>query len=527
MTATPYPWQAGPSLLEFLRGWSGEETCDLPDESNQSNLLFSFAPGALDGVLGHHMRGVNEQQEARFVSQLLEALFRLIRKDDDTSRARLYELLCDESFSLLQHIDVLMSELAQQSKFGPLDVRPHARWLVRHSAHRQPLKFGIALLGMCGDPEVDLDDLRLLARHDEFTLYASVAAVHLVDDPIAEWWQMAQRVSGWGKVHLVERLCQYAGDNQALRGWLLRHGCANQVMPEYLALICAVAGGLAEALSDDEIDEELLDGASVIFTALLSTNSPAGDINDYAQAPVAVTEMIRHLEKHCNSLRRLILVKQFADWFAESDEAVWQQRQERGWSRELMTALLERCRAILARPEWPEQLRTRFVASNSDRYLAWELAPAIGIDLWPEAFACLQQHPQDSWLYQCLLQDDSERADRILAFAEQRLPLASVATGPANLMGLGKGFEVHDCLDRLLQRMGQGDVFSEAIVTTALRSPVVRNRNLAAGVVEMRPVETWGPAIVQTLRANRDDETDESLRERWGELLGKLPTEAS
>ena len=46
----------------------------------------------------------------------------------------------------------------------------------------------------------------------------------------------------------------------------MRHGCDNDIMPEYLAHACATGGRLIEALSGDEVDDELLEGARVHVT---------------------------------------------------------------------------------------------------------------------------------------------------------------------------------------------------------------------------------------------------------------------
>ncbi len=125
----------------------------------------------------------------------MAALARLVREGADEARAALYRLYLDQTLS--PHSDAILEELRRQDEFGPDDVRPHARWLVRHAAHREPLKLGILLLGACGTGD-DIADLSELARHDEFTLFAAVAAGNLVADPVDVWWGMARRVHGWG-----------------------------------------------------------------------------------------------------------------------------------------------------------------------------------------------------------------------------------------------------------------------------------------------------------------------------------------
>jgi hypothetical protein len=522
MTNALLPWNAGPALYEVIRDWDGSSPCELPDEASGDAGQIRFAPGAWDGILGHHVSGLDEQEEARLIARLVAALDRLIARDDDASRVHLYDLLQGES--LIRHIDLFLRELTEQDRVGPAEVRPHALWLVRHAAHRNPLKFGLALLGVSGSID-DLDDLRTLASHDEFTLYAAVAAANLVEDPVEEWWSMARRVNGWGKVHLVERLCQRAEGNEPLRAWLVRSGCANEVMPEYLALDCAMAGGLAEQLATPDPDDELIDGASVIVVALLSPYTPGGTIDSYPEAVEAIQSLVDHLEQHCDTLSRLSVVNQLATWFVGSEDD-WEERAEMGWTEAIREELADQAQRILDRPQWRGRIREAFANDPARRTLAWDLSLALGIDLWEDAFAQLKRKPDDSWLYSILgVGDDAERLRRVVAFAERTVSWTPIATGPGDLLGIGPAFGLHACLDALLQHMQRPGVFSVPIVAAALRSPVVRNRHLAAAALEAHLGQLHQPAIRASLALTAEDEVNEELRQKWRTLIEQTISE--
>jgi len=69
---------------------------------------------------------------------------------------------------------------------------------------------------------------------------------------------MAKHVTGWGRVHLVERLAKT--EDAEIKEWLLREGFRNSVMYEYLAYIAATTGGLNDALHQliqDPLDREV------------------------------------------------------------------------------------------------------------------------------------------------------------------------------------------------------------------------------------------------------------------------------
>jgi hypothetical protein len=146
-TDTALPWATGPAILPTLRAWAGRDLCPLPDEPPDIGSKLRFAPGAWDGITTHHMGAAGEHDEARHVLTTVAALARLVRENADEARATLYRLYLDQTIS--QHADAILEELRRQNEFGPVDLRPQARWLVEHAVHREPLKLGIVLLGAC------------------------------------------------------------------------------------------------------------------------------------------------------------------------------------------------------------------------------------------------------------------------------------------------------------------------------------------------------------------------------------------
>jgi hypothetical protein len=546
---TDRPWESGPPLLSVLRERDGNPEFQLPDEPPHEPNRLRFSSGSLEGIALHwpEPAAPDEQSEARAVYTVLDALKELVRAGDDRARAGLYRLLLDEA--TVPYVDTLVDELVKQEEMGPEELRPHARWLVRHAAHRGPLKLGIVLLGLCGTEE-DLDDLKAVARHDEFTPYAAVAAANLLEDPVDVWWEMARNVHGWGKIHVIERLCQRVAYRADVQDWLLRHGCENHIMPGYLACGCATAGGLAGALAGDAVDDELLDGACTIVRALLC-GGPAEDIEGYPDGVRAVQHLLRHLAARCGGMARLHTVWFIHEWLewpepramadpqkwmfddhAESvDEGVaeaWRRREALGWSPAVREQLAAACAAILSRPEWPDRVWSAYGSEDGlQRHRAWVLSGAVGVDLWEEAFARLARDPLDSGLYSNLLQtDDPGRIARVIAFAEERLPLEEIAAGPADVLGLGPEYRPHDCLVMVVQEMRRPGVFSDRLLATALRSPVVNNRNMAINALETHTSSEWGPAIRRALSQALHDEPREDVRERLGDLAGMADDDA-
>ena len=521
---SPWPWQNRAPILAAIRGWDGRTTLQLADEPEAKGAL-RYASGALDGIVTHHMGSASARDQSDVVSSVLFSLERLARTQSDQARAALYELVMRGPMAA--HADAIVDRLAAQRRLSRGDVLGPARWLVRTAAHREPLKLGIVLLGISGSSE-DVEELMVLGRHDEFTLYAAVAVANLVDDPTDLWWRLARDLRGWGKIHLVERLAPAAAERADVRGWLVRDGCSNDVMDEYLAYLCATAGDLAGALAGaGPPDDGLIDGACVILGALLR-GGPAEDIDSYAAGPPAARALVGILETRCDRLTRLDLLRELRAWLAGGTGELagegWSRRRELGWSRELCEELWARAGVVLARPEWRGRVAAAYLGDDAaERSLAWGLGAAIGLDLWEAGFARLTDEPLRDTLYFELLQGaDPARVRRVVEFAERALPLGQIASGPADDLGFGPDYQAHTCLDFVLQELKRHRVFSGALVAAGLRSPTVRNRNLAAALLEVAAPGAWGDATVAALRASAADEPRGDLREKLKERLAAL-----
>lgn len=540
------PWEDGQSILELIRDWEGSGHAELvlPDEPAPDPTQIRWSAGSLGGVATRHPPLGEEASpdvasrigrlagKRNVPAEIVARLKRLVRDPADEERLALYWIAQNEE--VLTHVNAVLELLVADRDLLEA-AGPHARWLVREARHRDPLKLGIALLGVCGEPE-DAETLKTLARHDEFTLYCSVSLTNILPGPVDALWEVAKSVEGWGKIEAVERLAARTGHRPEVRRWLLTDGCENSVMNEYLGYACATAGGLAEALAG-EVDDELLDGACTI-TSALCTGGPAEDLDDYAEGPIACKRLLEHLEERCSTLERLATVIDLVLWLerdgtkeeptrGEEDVAGVRQNQvrlrEHGWSDELRRKLRERCRTILAQPRWPEQIRRAFESGeHPDDWIAWRAARHVGVDLWEAGFRKLQSGPLDDWLvYKLIHVRDIERQKRVITWAEEHLPLDRVASGPElHLFPAAEISDIDSSLISIVQEMREGELYSEPLVAAALRAPVIPTRNMGLNALESRPRERWGRAVEEALDSLREEEPDPRVRERVFGLIG-------
>lgn len=118
---------------------------------------------------------------------------------------------------------------------------------------------------------------------------------------------------------------------------------------------------------------------------------------------------------------------------------------------------------------------------------------------------------------------NEDRIGEVIDFAETKLDLGKIATGAADEMGLGRGFEQHSCLDYILQELRRFPGRGERLIGAGLKSPVVRNRNMAIAALAALPQQKWSSTLEQALRSAIEVEPDENVRTRMQKVLRGEP----
>jgi hypothetical protein len=470
-------WGGRPAIYEFVRTQveAQADVFELPDEAEQKGSGMRWAAGALDGVMGRHGKVEDERLRAK---QIVKGVRDLLAATTPANLEHLTRLLTRSP--VLGVLDEVLADLVGTGDLDPDRFHELALFLVRTAPDREVVKLGISMLGVlvgCDERET----LLTVGRHEEFTLFAAVALASTLEQADVALWELAKRVRGWGRIHAVERLIETK--NPEIRAWLLREGFRNEVMDEYLAYSCAVAGDLAGALEADIVDDALLDGAAGIFSALL-TGGPAEDIEDYEQAPRAADAYLRHLirrpEHRPLELAHLLVAEQLREFIGPAGEELEDDEtlRELGWMLEIRGRVLDMCERVAARPGWAERVAEGLEADSLERFhQADAAAQLLDIDAWPHHLRRVRADPRrsPSW-FRLVSTEDERRFVQALELARELLPIAEIATGPAEESGLGPEWDVHDTLldvvQSLVDKPGRGLDLLEA----ALRSPVIRVR---------------------------------------------------
>ncbi|MBK8477010.1 MAG: hypothetical protein IPL39_12130 [Opitutaceae bacterium] len=518
-------WSEGESIYGFISrhlvtstGELSEKTGDLPDEAKRNKPgEVHWVAGGLDGVFGHHGGGAQAEEKASRVASLIA---QIARTGAIEAQRELYGLLLEST--VLDILDPAVERMVQQQTPVTPTLHEFAITMATRSPDREPVKFAIALLGIIRDP-ADMKVVVLLGKHEEFTLFSAVALTNSLSDPEPALLDLAQHVHGWGRIHTVERLAKTK--TPSVKRWLLLHGYDNSVMHEYLAYTCAVAGELHVTLSADLINSESLKAATDLLRALIA-GGPAQDINDYENAAAVATDYLRHVKNTPPALPHFTAVHALADYLRS---ASWDSsaREENGWTEERRRAVLASADEFLGRRGWEELVRQGL--TSEDRTVFFEadsVAKQVGVDTWSIHWKRVQADPTDAsrW-FSVMAQANAERIGDIVQLAESKLPLAEIASGPADSLGLGSDFKTHSALDMVMQSLGPYSGKGKTLVLAGLRSPVVRNRNMA-----LKALAAWNAAdrdaeIVAALRRASAEEPRPEVKERIELVLDGKPVD--
>ncbi len=512
-TTELFPWSGRPSILEWIRSHPGDP---LPDESDvqdeESGLR--WAPGALDGVLGHHMENVGDQVlTAMSIAKKWE--MQLNQPNDRTRRETYIEIVrCD----LLSIIDELIKALSRLEYVDGERFYEEALWCATKGAHRNVVKFGLAMIGMFGIEE-QRDLMMEFGAHEEFTLFAVVSIRNSQKDANDLLFELAKKVHGWGKIQVVER---FEPQNVEMKQWLLSYGCKNQIMNEYLAYTCAVKGDLVGTLRAESISTELYSGIGLILEALIN-GGPSKGIDDYEFAAEAVARYLTHASVLAQTLADFDIVRVIFQFLQGEDESEWIRRFNGscGWSHEIRQSGIQLSNIIMRQGKWVEMIQQPLDPSNRVlTYCQMKAGKALGIDMWPAGWAAIQNQPQNDGLYvQMTAFADEARLRHLISFAEQKLPLKKIATGAGVELGFGEAYQPHHTLNVLLRELTKMPGIGMKLLVAGAHSPVVSNRAMVQSVLESWPRDVWFEPLKPLLMSALDAEPDADLRRQWESLL--------
>jgi hypothetical protein len=200
-------------------------------------------------------------------------------------------------------------------------VRETGRWLVRHATDRCAATVGLALIAAVGT----VDDAPLIQTigllSDRFGPLAAHALERQPGGTEALLW-LADRVTGWGRVYVVEALCRL--DDPVARPWLLRRACDGDFLNAYFAGKVAQTTGLHEVITRPCVDADITEHTSRLLLVMTFSQGMGMTLARYPYAEEVLAAHLRNLKR----LRpRSRSPRSLDGWHPNRSPAAWRRRQ--------------------------------------------------------------------------------------------------------------------------------------------------------------------------------------------------------
>ena len=281
------------------------------EEKTYKENELRFAPGALEGIFGHHMSDeVKECDFAQIIKDYLsmkpeEAL--QIFEQEQVKNYKVASIRQSLQNSIYEHREDYDAE-----KLAGLAV-----CFTEYGTKTETVKLGLSLLALfhVADKPSICEMIATLGYCEEFTDYVIMNSRNWAEDRQQElYFELAKKLKGWGKINAVEMM---QADTEEKKKWLLCHGCKNDVMYAYLGYECAMKCDLYERLQKGNFSDEEFQGASDIMSGLLDEGPCEG--MSALEHPIELTLLyLEECKKHNWDAEQVALLTDIATYFRGS-----------------------------------------------------------------------------------------------------------------------------------------------------------------------------------------------------------------
>ena len=269
-----------------------DENFVLPDDSEGP---VKFAAGAMDGMCVYHMQPYEMTAEDYII---LEKSVAAVAKGDFEQTDTLWAQL-GKSARAIQVVDQFQQYIQEHA--DEIDVAtayPCIFDIVCKSENKESIKFALEFMELL-DTSQDfiMDVVRTIGLSDEFSIFAAWI-MRGWDDGNNELFELAKKVNGWGRIHIIELL---EPDTNEIKEWLLTEGTKNDVVYAYSALTCWQKSDAEQRLGSNDLTYKEYSGLLILADALLD-EGPVWGISQIENSDEILSAIVSRAKEYTLSI---------------------------------------------------------------------------------------------------------------------------------------------------------------------------------------------------------------------------------
>lgn len=245
------------------------------------------------------------------------------------------------------------------------------RWLVRNGTDRCAVTIGLAILGAVGIEAPDVPLVQAIGLLSNRFGPLAARALKQADSGAQALLWLAERTGGWGRVYVVEALCDLR--DPATYPWLLQKAVDGDILNGYFAGKVAITVRLHEAADQFGSDPELVDATSRLLSIMSECEGMGATLGTYPHSGVVLDAHSRALAQLDPTPARILAAAVIARYLCQKNPAAAATSAAWNGARARYIETL-RCEA------WTEAARV--AVARESRLMSWiakDIAPKLGL----------------------------------------------------------------------------------------------------------------------------------------------------
>lgn len=473
------------------------------EEREYADNELRFAPGAMEGIFGHHVAGDGEK--TAFVDDLKTYLQMPIE-----SAMELFESEKAGKFSTASVRDGLMQEIIEHKENYDLNKVADLGYYFAQNGHKcETVKLGLTLLALFNfsQNETVCYLLKTLGYCEEFTDYVLMSTYDWAEKEKQDFYfELAKKLTGWGKIDVVEMM---DADTEEKKEWILCHGCKNSILYSYLGLECARKCDLHARLEKGNFTEEELRGASDIMEGLID-EGPCGGMS-VLKNPVELTLLyLTELEKHALDAEYLAQLSRIDSYFNDTEEI------------DNADLVCSKIRELVNSLDI-ERVITDSIAEQTHECV--QIAKMFDIDLSEQIMELLRLDFNKYYTFSYYLLTRERYIDEFFELCDKMVDVKMYPKKMGDSLGLGKLTDGTIAVDMIVQYLDKYPLKGKKLIEISIHSPIIRWRNMAAKALNgwteklNRPLAEIDVDLYEMVKSLAEIECNDSTKEEWNKLI--------